>query len=44
MKNYTIRLRLKEDADLINYIETHKNEIGTSNLFREALEKYINEG
>lgn len=42
-KTYSVRLRLKEDAKIIDYIETHKKEVGTSQLFREALEKYIAE-
>ena len=43
-KIYSIRFRLKEDAELIEYIEAHKAEMGTSNIFREALENYIKEG
>lgn len=43
-KIYSVRLRLEEDGDLIAYIEAHKDTIGTSQIFREALEKYIKEG
>lgn len=43
-KTYSIRLRLKDDADLIEYIETHKELKGTSQIFRTALEQYIKEG
>ena len=43
-KTYSIRLRLKEDADLIEYIEAHKSDIATSQIFRTALEKHIKEG
>lgn len=43
-KIYSFRLRLKDDADLIEYIESHKADVGTSQLFREILQKYINEG
>lgn len=43
-KIYSVRLRLKEDAEIIEYIEAHKDERGTSNIFREALDKYITEG
>lgn len=40
-KIYSIRLRLKDDADLIEYIEANKANIGTSELFRQALTKFI---
>ena len=40
-KIYSVRLRLKDDADLIEYIESHKAEQGTSQIFREALEKLL---
>lgn len=40
-KIYSIRLRLKDDAELIEYIEANKSEIGTSQLFREALTEYM---
>ena len=43
-KIYSVRLRRKDDADLIAWIEEHKQTIGTSQLFREALEKYMKEG
>lgn len=43
-KIYSVRLRLKEDAEIIEYIEANKAEMGTSNIFREALENYIKEG
>lgn len=40
-KVYSVRLRLDDDAELIEYIETHKTEGGTSQLFRAALEQFI---
>lgn len=43
-KRYVISLRLKEDAELIEYIEAHKSETGTTELFRVALQNTINEG
>lgn len=43
-KIYSVRLRLKEDAEIIDYIEANKEARGTSNIFREALEKFITEG
>lgn len=41
LKTYTVRLNINADADLIEYIDTRKDSIGTSKLFREALEFYI---
>lgn len=41
-KIYSVRLRYKEDAEIIEYIEAHKEEHGTSNIFREALAQFIN--
>ena len=41
LKTYTVRLNLNADAALIDYIDTRKESIGTSRLFREALEFYI---
>ena len=43
-KIYSVRFRLKEEAEIIEYIESHKAEKGTSNIFREALEMYIKRG
>jgi hypothetical protein len=40
-KFYSIRLRIKDDADLIEYIDSHKAELGTSHIFREALRKFL---
>lgn len=40
-KIYSVRLRLKDDADLIAYIEGRKKEVGTSQVFREALEDHL---
>ena len=41
LKTYTVRLNLKNDAALIEYIDSKKDTVGTSNLFREALELHI---
>lgn len=43
-KIYSIRLRLNEDAELIEFIESNKGSVGTSQLFREAIAKLKNEG
>lgn len=40
-KIYSIRLRLKDDAEIIEYIEANKASVGTSELFRQALIKYM---
>ena len=40
-KIYSIRLRLKDDAELIEYIENNKAKLGTSEIFRQALTKLI---
>lgn len=42
-KQVQINFRYDTDAELIKYIESHK-EIGTTQLFREALEAYIEAG
>ena len=44
LKRYVIALRVDDDAELINYIEQHKTNTGTTELFRNALKKAINEG
>lgn len=41
-RKFLVRLRYDADADIIQFIEDNKNSIGTSQLFREALEMYMN--
>jgi hypothetical protein len=41
LKRYTIALRVEEDAELIEYIEQHKQSIGTTEIFRTALKNTI---
>lgn len=36
-----VRLRKEADADIIEFIEANKSKLGTTNMFREALEMYI---
>lgn len=43
-KRYQIYLRKDEDADLIQYIEQNKSNLGTTELFRTALENQKNKG
>lgn len=43
-KRYQVYLRLDEDRELIDYIERHKAQTGTTELFRDALEEKKNKG
>ena len=36
-KTYGVRLRIEEDADLIQYIDQHKGSEGTTEIFRAGL-------
>lgn len=38
---YLVRLRHDTDKRLIDYLEKNKERLGTSNIFRDALEEYI---
>lgn len=40
-KQYQIKLRKEEDAALIDYVESQKQAKGTTEIFREALEKFL---
>ncbi len=44
LKKYSVSLRKEDDADLIEFIEENKDSIGTTQLFRRALELLIDEG
>ena len=41
-KYIPIRLRYDSDQRLLSFLEDYKEKIGTSQIFREALEDYIN--
>lgn len=41
-KKYGVCLRVDDDADLIRYIDEHKESKGTTEIFRDALAQYIN--
>ena len=41
---YLVRFRNDTDRKLIDFIEKNKGRIGTSEIFREALEMYIKSG
>ena len=43
-QEYMIRLRKEDDADLIAFIDENKDAIGTTELFRRALELLMEEG
>lgn len=38
-----IKLRKEGDADIIDFINANKEKLGTTGIFREALELYIKE-
>ena len=40
-KKYMVQLRYDTDQDLIDFVEANKEKLGTTNIFREALELYI---
>ena len=37
-KIYAARLRIKEDAEIIEYLEANKGSVGTSQIIRNALQ------
>ena len=43
-KSYRVNLRYDNDQDLIDYIEQHKEQFGTTEIFRVALELLIKNG
>ena len=43
-KSYRVTLRYDNDQDLIDYIEQHKEQFGTTEIFRVALELLIKNG
>ena len=40
-KRIILYLRYDEDAELLEFIEANKDKLGTTQMFREALEMYI---
>lgn len=40
-KRFIIQFRYDTDQDLIDFVEAHKEKLGTTNIFRDALEMYI---
>lgn len=43
-KPYQVNLRYDEDQDLIAYIEQYKEQFGTTEIFRQALQLLIERG
>ena len=43
-KRYVVNLRFDTDSELIEFVEENKEKIGTTDIFRQALEKLKNEG
>lgn len=40
-KRYMVNFRYDADAELIAYLEERKDTIGTTQIFREALQDYL---
>lgn len=38
---YVVRLRLDTDIELVDFVERHKDSMGTTQIFREALDMYV---
>lgn len=38
---YIVRFRRDVDSRIIDYLEKNKERVGTTNIFRDALEEYI---
>ena len=43
-KSYRVNLRYDNDQELIDYMEQHKEQFGTTEIFRAALELLIKNG
>lgn len=43
-KRYQVQFRVDDDADLISFIDQHKEMYGTTEIFRIAVDKLKNEG
>lgn len=41
-QRYAISFRFDTDQSIIDFVEKHKETYGTTNLFRDALEMYMN--
>ena len=43
-KRYEINFRFDTDEEIIDYIEQHKEQFGTTEIFRQALQLLIDRG
>ena len=43
-KSYRVNLRYDADQELIDYMEQHKEQFGTTEIFRQALQLLIDRG
>ncbi len=43
-KRYQVQFRVDDDADLIEFIDKHKDDYGTTEIFRKAISNLKNEG
>lgn len=43
-RKYTVSLRYDTDQHIIDFIEENKEKYGTTNIFRDALEMYVDSG
>ncbi len=42
-KRYQVYLKLDEDRSIIEWVDAHKDSLGTTNIFRDALASFIGE-
>lgn len=42
-RRYQVYLRFDEDYKIIEWVDSHKDTLGTTNIFRDALEMFIQE-
>ena len=43
-KRVVIQFRYDSDQDMINFVDTHKEKYGITNIFRDALKMYMDAG
>lgn len=41
-RKYVVSFRYDTDQEIIDFVEANKEKLGTTNIFREALEMYVN--
>ena len=40
-RKYVVSFRYDTDQEIIDFVEANKEKLGTTNIFREALEMYV---